>query len=174
MISDEERACLSKEIGSIQSKLEQPPNPAETMELVGRLLMTYPMASMTEAKASALSEAYLDALDDLPSWTIREASRRWHRGDVEELGDVNTSFAPSPSQIRKLAVSEFYEAKGLVLSMERMLYQPDRAMIDKYRAERDANEASKPKLSSGPREIPEAVKLLLTQLTGNMKYMDKD
>jgi hypothetical protein len=111
---------------------------AEKGAIVARLLMAYPLGgAATEESGAARAGAYLDALDDVPSWAIGEATRRWNRGEAGE--GMNYSFAPAPAILRKLALRELEPITIAIADLEALAgaVTLDEAMSSK--AEEPAN-----------------------------------
>lgn len=72
----------------------------ETM--VGSLLAGYPAGRGHRDEPEAVMLMFVQALNGLPSWAISSACSSWNRGDVP---GKNTAFAPSPSELREVAIS---------------------------------------------------------------------
>lgn len=185
MLTTDEITAMEAAIEASKAMICEEGNPSAAMAMVSKILIAYPSAQMTEAKAAAMSEAYLDALSDIPTWAIEGARRRWNRGEVSGLGNANLAFAPSAPQLRLLAIEE-------------LEYEADRAkwasrMIDRYNEHlrreehrkywetegvkeldelRRLDEVKKKKdYEKASRAISEETRALLTQLTGNKKYL---
>ena len=156
-------------------------NPSAAMTMVSKILIAYPSAQMTEAKAAAMSEAYLDALADIPLWAIEGARKRWNRGEVDGLERANLAFAPSAPQLRLLAVDELEQEQARARWLDRILSRDKDAgrrmegMSKEDAAELDALRKSQGVIPNDKpaRALPEETRKLLAELTGNMKYMDK-
>jgi hypothetical protein len=65
-----------------------------------RMVMGLGGPALTAQGAEARADAYRDAVDDLPAWSIHQAVKRWHRG---ECGDHNYAFPPAPAVLRQIA-----------------------------------------------------------------------
>lgn len=77
------------------------PGPAsDTSNAIITLLGTFPS---TGGNDKARANGFRIALEDLPAWAIEEAVKRWLRGEDGE-GSENYAFAPSPPQLRRLAL----------------------------------------------------------------------
>lgn len=70
--------------------------------LVGSLLAGYPAGRGHRDDPEAVLLMFVQALNGLPSWAISSACSSWNRGEVH---GKNTSFAPSPSELREVAIS---------------------------------------------------------------------
>ena len=74
--------------------------------------------------AEARGEAYTMALDDVPSWTVRGAIRRWYRGecDKDERGKpYDYQWAPDSPVLRKLALGVVGQLLSRIRDLERLL-----------------------------------------------------
>lgn len=86
--------------------------------------------------SDAASEDYLDALEDLPAWCIREAIRKWNRGESEKLEGKPHDFnwRPSPPTLRRLASRELAVVQGRILVLKKILDAvPIREFSDDHR-----------------------------------------
>lgn len=95
------------------------PGPAaEILEAVSPLLETFPTSSNTNSKARGMG--FRIALEDLPAWCVQEAVKRWLRGEDGD-GSENYSFAPSPPQLRRLAIRAKAGAELRLRNFRRLL-----------------------------------------------------
>lgn len=78
---------------------------------------------MDAAVSEALTEDYLDALDDLPAWAVREAIRKWNRAESAQLDRKPHDFnwRPEPPTLRRLAFIEFAVVKDRIDKLSRVL-----------------------------------------------------
>ena len=185
MLTTDEITAMEAAIEVSKAMISEGGNPAAAMALVSKILIAYPSAQMTEAKAAAMSEAYLDALSDIPPWAIEGARKRWNRGEVSGLGDANLAFAPSAPQLRLLAIEELEDEARRAKWAGRMICRyndhlsreknreywetegqkelDELRMLDEAKKKKDYEKAS--------RAISEETRALLVQLTGNKKYL---
>lgn len=70
--------------------------------MVGSLLAGYPAGRGHRDEPTAVMLMFVQALAGLPHWAISSACSSWNRGDVP---GKNTSFAPSPSELREVALA---------------------------------------------------------------------
>ena len=108
-LTDAEQRELA-EISSTYSAMEAPGPGDRILRAVGRLLVTFPGQQLSEGAAKVRGDAYREALDDLPAWCVEQACRDWLRGDV--AGEQNMAFAPSPPQLRKIALRHYQIMRG--------------------------------------------------------------
>lgn len=119
-----QRAAIARRIEDLQ--LAARPGPwNRTLVALGELVTEYASARLDEDTAAIKIDAYRDAVEDLPAWAVREAVRRWRRGDVS--GDPkDLEFAPRPSRLRRIAQSIAATATGQALRLQRILEaEPD-------------------------------------------------
>mgnify|MGYP001594696130 FL=1 len=107
---------------------------------------------MDAAMSEALTEDYLDALDDLPAWSVREAVRKWNRAESPQLDKKPHDFnwRPEPPTLRRLAWIEYWNVKSRVETLQRMVaavprieYSPEHRgeMLQKLSAFMHVNDA---------------------------------
>lgn len=86
---------------------------------VTEMLLAFPMPAGGQSAATARARGYIAALDDLPSWAVSEACRRWLRGDA---GDGhNYAFSPTPPVLRRIAESAVVQARVQLDKLEQLL-----------------------------------------------------
>lgn len=107
-----------------------------TLAILAELVNEHAPSRLDDDTADIKIGAYLDAVGDLPAWTIREAIRRWRRGDVSgDRQDLN--FAPKPARLRRIADGIRQVAVGQAVRLQRILdAEPEEELSD---AEREAN-----------------------------------
>lgn len=79
---------------------------------------------MDKQSSDAATEDYLDAIEDLPAWSVREALRKWNRAesvalDPKKPHDFN--WRPEPPTLRRLALHELAGVKGRMLALQKLL-----------------------------------------------------
>jgi hypothetical protein len=91
--------------------------------LIAGLLIKGGGQKLDKQSADALTEDYLDAIEDLPAWTVREALRKWNRAESPQLGKKPHDFdwKPVPPTLRRLAYWELWAIKGRILQLEKIL-----------------------------------------------------
>lgn len=113
--SSTDRQAIARKIDDLQA-LEGRRDVDYSMAKVADLLLALTVGQgMTEGTAKAKARGYMVALDDLPSWAVAEACRRWLRG---EAGDHNYNFPPLPPILREVA-----QHCANVLALERVQLQ---------------------------------------------------
>lgn len=129
MLSDDQRTAIQSHLASLGLLLRQ--TPAESVDFeratfaaVTKLLLVKPAAKTSEAAAEARIDAYMAALDDVASWAIEAAIRKWYRGECgkDERGKpYDYNWAPEPHALRRIALSEMFIVKQRMDSLEPLL-----------------------------------------------------
>lgn len=89
-------------------------------------MLALPVARQNEVGAEASGEAFLAALDDIPTWAVDEAIRRWHRGECDNSQhghSFNYHWRPSPAELRRVSLTvqaSFVATSGLA-ALRRLL-----------------------------------------------------
>lgn len=131
-----QRLAIQQRIDELHGALRPGPL-AKTLQYVGLVVSEHAPARLDEETAAAKIDAYEDAVGDLPAWAVREAIRRWRRGEVSASPE-DLKFAPKPPTLRRIAETVVMVAKGQALRLERILEaEPDEELSD---AEREANQ----------------------------------
>lgn len=112
------------------------PGPLQkTLQYIGQLVAEHAPARLDEDTAAVKIDAYEDAVGDLPAWAIREAIRRWRRGEVSASPE-DLKFAPKPAKLRAVAQGIAAVATGQAIRLQRILdAEPAEELTDAQRAE---------------------------------------
>lgn len=133
ILSSSEREAVEHHIGGLQRflSLEQPitirertlTNDQAHGVMVAGLLIKGGGAKLDKASSDALTEDYLDAIEDLPAWAVREALRVWNRAESPKLDGKAHDFnwRPTPPTLRRLAQWEMVAIKARILRLEKLL-----------------------------------------------------
>jgi hypothetical protein len=57
-------------------------------------------AKLDQQSSDAFTEDYLDAIEDLPAWAVREAIRKWNRAESPKLDGKKHAFIWRPPRRR--------------------------------------------------------------------------
>lgn len=82
-----------------------------TMTAVTKMSLVLPSKESGDLANEAKGEAYMAALEDVPSWAVQEAMRKWHRSEYGSKYDYK--WQPGPSTLRELAMIETYRVMGV-------------------------------------------------------------
>lgn len=133
-LSSSDRAMVEQHIGGLQRSIgtAQPfefrgqvlGNDAAVGALIAALLIKGAGAKLDTASSDALTEDYLDALEDLPAWSIREAIRKWNRREslpIDPKKPHDFTWRPGPPTLRWLAQCEIAPVKNQIRRLEHLL-----------------------------------------------------
>lgn len=130
-----QRLAIAQRIEELQAASRPGPTP-RLIGILAELVAEYATARLDEDTADIKITAYRDAVEDLPAWAVREAIRRWRRGDVS--GDTrDLDFAPKPARLRRIAQGIAATATGQAIRLQRILDAEAEEPISE--AEREAN-----------------------------------
>lgn len=129
-----QRAAIAQRIEELHAA-SMPGPLSSTLAIIGSIVSRNSAARQDEDLASIEIEAYRDALDDLPAWTVREALRRWRRGEV--VGNKrDLEFAPKEHRLREIALMVEASVRGQIVRLQRILEaEPDDSLTAAQRAE---------------------------------------
>jgi hypothetical protein len=99
--------------------MADPKSEEETFVVVGKLMLALPSTAPSEASTVARGEAFMMALDDIPTWAVRAAARRWCRGDAGDKYDYH--WCPAPAELRALALTELWRVVERTNTLKRLL-----------------------------------------------------
>lgn len=105
--------------------------------MIAALLIKGGGQKLDKASSDALTEDYLDAIEDLPAWAVREALRKWNRGEAPALDGKKHDYnwRPTPPAVRKLAMLELWAIKSRIRKLEDVLSaQPLVEFSEEHRA----------------------------------------
>lgn len=107
--------------------------------MIAGLLIKGGGIKLDKAASDQLTEDYLDAIEDLPAWSVREALRKWNRGESPRLDPKKPhdfNWRPAPPTLRNLAYLELWSVKSRIQALEKVLNAvPLIEFSDEYRAE---------------------------------------
>lgn len=115
MPTDEQRHLIERHEASLGAVLEMTPSEDElhgeqTMMAVTKMMLVLPSRESGDLVGQAKGEAYMAALEDVPSWAVEEAMRRWYRGECGDKFDYK--WQPGPATLREIAMMEVYRVMG--------------------------------------------------------------
>jgi len=95
-------------------------------EAIGGIILSLLLSGggikLDKTSADVLADTYLDALEDLPAWTVREAIRKWNRGEsvrIDKPHDFN--WRPSSPILRRLSQQEMVPIKARINRLQKLL-----------------------------------------------------
>ncbi len=127
--SEAQRQAMMEHLRALRSWLETTPerdrkHSDETLATVTKLLLTLPAPRADERAVEAKGDAYMAALDDVPSWAVAEAVRCWYRGDcgTDDRGRAHDyTWAPVPAVLRRIALGKTAPVRQRIAEIERIL-----------------------------------------------------
>lgn len=134
MLGQAQREEVESHLGNLRSLLTRTPEAdqnaeAETLVLVTKMLLVLPSQRTSETGAEAKGEAYMEALDDVPSWAVRAGLRNWYRGDcgTDERGKpYDCAWAPPPATLRRVALATVTPVRARTIELQRLLNAVER------------------------------------------------
>jgi len=105
--------------------------------IIAKLLIKPRGSKLDETSSDALAEDYLDAVEDLPAWSVRNALRKWNRGESAKFDGKRHEFdwRPAPATLRRLAQMELAPIKAEMVQLEKLLIAvPRLEFSDEHRA----------------------------------------
>lgn len=92
--------------------------------MIAGLLIKGGGIKLDKASSDQLTEDYLDAIEDLPAWSVREALRKWNRAESPRLDPKKPhdfNWRPQPPTLRQLAYLELWSVKSRIQTLEKVL-----------------------------------------------------
>lgn len=159
LLASSERILLERHIHELEQLAATTPikdanAEATTLVVVTKMLLALPAATKGETGAEARGEAYMAALDDVPSWAVAAAVRLWYRGQCGPKHDYR--WAPVPAVLRNLAHLELWRVAGRAAQLRRLLAAEELLEFsEEHCAEMRARIAELPKeFGSGFQKVP--------------------
>jgi hypothetical protein len=90
-----------------------------TLTTVTKMTLVLPSREAGDLAGEAKGEAYMAALEDVPSWAVQEAMRKWYRGEYGAKYDYK--WQPAPATLRELAMLETYRVMGVRRKLQELL-----------------------------------------------------
>jgi hypothetical protein len=158
-LSATERQTISATIGSLERSLSELGPTEAVAAQVMKFLLAFPGRELSDMAHEARCEMYVDALEDLPAWAVKEGCRRWLRRE-DGAGDENYSFAPSAPQLRRLAERATYTVRCRIQQLDRLLKarvgEPDHGESRWLAPDEAAALMARVKAAIGPQEPADA------------------
>ena len=115
ILEKEQKMLVEQHIASLNAVLAMTPDEdirhgEMTMTAVTKMSLVLPSRETGDLAGEARGEAYMAALEDVPSWAVQEAMRKWYRCECGQKHDYK--WQPAPSTLRELSMMEVYRVKG--------------------------------------------------------------
>lgn len=116
ILGSEQKMLIEQHVAELASVLAMTPAEDEahgeaTMVAVTKMMLVLPSRESGDLANEAKGESYMAALEDVPSWAVQEAMRKWHRGEHGPRFDYK--WQPAPATLRELAMVEMYRVMGV-------------------------------------------------------------
>lgn len=124
ILGKEQKMLVEQHVSALEAMLSMTPYNDEshgslTMQTVTKMMLVLPSRESGDLVGQAKGEAYMDALDDVPSWAVQEAMRKWHRSEYGPKHDYK--WQPAPATLRDLAMIETYRVMGIRRKLNEVL-----------------------------------------------------
>lgn len=131
-----QRTAITRRVAELEAATRAGPE-RDLLDLCGEIISEHASSKIDQGTSAIKADAYMDAVEDLPFWAVREALRRWRRGEVNASAQ-DLDFAPKPPRLRRIALGINDVAKGQSIRLQRLLdAEPEEALTD---ADREANQ----------------------------------
>jgi hypothetical protein len=143
MLSQAERDEIQRTIGELTGICDRTPRrdaqfEGDTLIVITKMMLALPSSQQNEAGAEATGEAFQAALDDLPTWAVSSALRKWYRGEcgLNERGEpYDYRWRPAPADLRRITFVERHAVLARVRTLQRLLdAEPLREFSAEHRA----------------------------------------
>jgi len=129
ILNPAERAEIERHATDLDALCAQTPADSDewegaTLIIITKLMLALPSSQQNEAGAEATGEAFQAALDDVPTWAVAAAVRRWYRGDCgeNERGQpYDYHWRPAPAELRKIALVEKWRVQHRAQTLRKLL-----------------------------------------------------
>lgn len=128
--TEADRREIEARIAALDASLNQR-NVDRIVSVVVEMLSAFPSREITEETGKMRVRAFVVALEDVPPWAVIAGRRAWLRGEID---GCNTSFAPTPPQLRSASMKEFFKVAGQRRDLSLLLRAeviPDRSPEDR-------------------------------------------
>jgi hypothetical protein len=139
ILDRDQKSLIERHVSALERTLTMTPTEnakcAElTMIAVSKMGMVLAGRETGEYAAEARGEAYMDALDDVPSWAVQEAIRKWHRAECGPKHDYK--WQPVPAMLREIAQIEVYRVRSTVRRLGQIVAaEPEVEFTDEHRSD---------------------------------------
>lgn len=125
MPSSDQMMAIADYVDNLSSCLTQTPEnggewAAETLSTITSMMSVLGGHKASELAAEAKGDAYMVALEDVPSWAVVAASRRWYRsacGNDPRGNPYDYRFMPDPATMRRLGMVETFRVRNQIDDM---------------------------------------------------------
>lgn len=143
ILGSEQKMHVEQHVAALTAALAMTPIEDErhgelTLTTVTKMTLVLPSRDAGELANEAKGEAYMAALEDVPSWAVQEAMRKWYRAECGPKHDYK--WQPAPATLRSVAMGETYR----VMAVRRKLQEVAAAEpLREFSAEHEASMRAK-------------------------------
>lgn len=124
MLSKEQKMLIERHVVDLNAVLAMTPYEDDrhgelTLMTVTKMSLVLASREAGDLAGEAKGEAYMAALEDVPSWAVQEAMRKWYRGEYGPKHDYK--WQPAPATLRELAMLETYRVMGVRRKLKELL-----------------------------------------------------
>lgn len=124
ILGKEQRMLVEQHIAALTTALLLTPaedmrQAESTMTTVTKMTLVLPSREVGDLASEARGEAFMAALEDVPSWAVQEAMRKWYRAECGDKHDYK--WQPAPATLRELAMREVYMVMGTRRKLKNLL-----------------------------------------------------
>lgn len=129
ILNPAERAEAERHAADLDALCKQTPAESDeweaaTLVVLTKMMLSLPSSQQNEAGAEASGEAFQAALDDVPTWAVAAAVRRWYRCDcgLNERGQAyDYHWRPAPGELRKVALVEKWRVASRAETLRKLV-----------------------------------------------------
>jgi hypothetical protein len=124
ILGKEQKVLVEQHVSALADVLAMTPyedmqNGQLTLATVTKMTMVLPGREAGDLTGEAKGEAYMAALEDVPSWAVQEAMRKWYRAEYGAKHDYK--WQPGPAILRELALIETYRVMAVRRKLNEVL-----------------------------------------------------
>jgi len=116
-LTEDQRGMISVRVDELM-KGEMACDVPQTMVVIAGLVEALTNQKISAEQAEVRSEAWLTALEGVPTWAVEEASVRWLQA---RAGPQNYAFPPTPPLLRQVADDILAEVRMQRVQLQRVL-----------------------------------------------------
>lgn len=124
ILDQAERDAIERHVADLEAcygptPADDPSAEEKMVVVVTKMMLVLPAMKQNEASAETRGEAYMMALDDVPTWAVAAAVRRWFRGNAGDGHDYH--WCPAPAELRELSLIELWRVKSRAKILRNLL-----------------------------------------------------
>lgn len=119
-----ERHAMELDTLCAQTPIDAAEWEAATLIEITELMLVLPSSQQNETAVEATGKAFQIALDDVATWAVAAAIRRWHRaecGENERGQSYDYHWRPAPAELRRIALIVMWRVKERARILRKLL-----------------------------------------------------